>query len=59
MSLFVFVVLSAHNGAVENSKASGADPENSEKGGRDNRLLASYITTFYFSENSIKNRTNI
>ena len=30
------------------------DPENSEKGGWDTCPLASYIETFYCSENSIK-----
>ena len=32
----------------------GADPKNSERDGRDTCSLASYIDTFYFSENSIK-----
>ena len=32
----------------------GVDPENSEKGGWDTCPLASYIETFYCSENSIK-----
>ena len=32
----------------------GVDPENSEKGGWDTCLLASYIETFYRYENSIK-----
>ena len=49
-----FDALSSHNGAVENYKTSKADPENSERGGRDTFPLASYIDTFYFSENSIK-----
>ena len=49
-----FDVLSSHNGAVENYKTSKADPENSERGGRDTFPLVSYIDTFYFSKNSIK-----
>ena len=32
----------------------GVDPENSEEGGWDTCPLASYIETFYCSENSIK-----
>ena len=32
----------------------GVDPENSEKGGRDTCPLASYIETFYCSENTKK-----
>ena len=32
----------------------GVDPENSEKGGWDTCPLASYIETFYCSENSKK-----
>ena len=32
----------------------GVDPENSEEGGWDTYPLASYIETFYCSENSIK-----
>ena len=32
----------------------GADPDNSERGGRDNFPLASYIDTFCLFENSIK-----
>ena len=32
----------------------GADPENSERGGRDTRPLTSYIDTFCLFENSIK-----
>ena len=32
----------------------GADPDNSERGGRDNCRLASYIDTFCLFENSIK-----
>ena len=32
----------------------GVDPENSEKGGQHTCPLASYIETFYCSENSIK-----
>ena len=32
----------------------GADPDNSERGGRDNCPLASYIDTFCLFENSIK-----
>ena len=31
------------------------DPENSERGGRTPFSLVSYINTFYFSENSMKN----
>ena len=33
----------------------GVDPENSEKGGWDTRPLASYVETFYCSENSLQN----
>ena len=33
----------------------GANPDNSERGGRD---IASYIDTIYFTKNSLKNNKN-
>ena len=36
----------------------GVDPENSERGGQHTCPLASYIDTFYFSDNSIKTIQN-
>ena len=39
---------------LQGSQLSGADTENSERGGRDTCLLTSYIDMLYFAETSIK-----